>query len=983
MLDVINGYGNNLKYNNLLIKKFKKKSVHSELCHISHKETIEKQKTTTRIYFNSIERNIFNLKNCIIWYENKLSKGIYEYCFGLNSENNLKILSKDHINFKENFSLKINYDDIIESQFVFAKNSETSEICLLIKLNLSNLSESELDHFITKYDLFQSNDNIKNCYFLNLGVFDVEDTVYNFFSFISEVRVIDNSKPYLKIVSTKNKNSEFNESEKEFIETLNEFFDEDSFSEDITNDKINPFVKKKDETNTHSKNQTNKTQDKTKPKTKQKRNKSIKQPSEKTTPSIQKTNPPIFTNLENEEIYAENYSQKRHDLIILGKKVCDSKILLADLAGVTVKDIDIWYQKGYEGKKPFNRFYIEYIDAAEYYENNKNNMGQEDDFNSINKYRLKIFNAAIKEGKTKKFACKLANFNMKTVEDWIYKGNHRIKPYVDFIDEYHRANEYAMKKAADIPNNVKIQVIALIKSGKTLNQAAKSINKGIYSSDIIYNYNKGKNGDEYYYKFYHDCETAREGYLKAIKFSEETDESYSIPTAVDFEELDDSFERPYDPEFDNIENFIYFSNSGANPENSYKANRKFKENRPKNHKPHLSEDKTPLKKSKPHFTKDKFPLIKNKLHFTDANVQIKLKLFNLYIEEGKTIKEASKLSDLYLEDVNEWISKGSLGIKLYSNFYKKYEDAKKFYIEKENKNKEKIQSEIIRLIKKGKSIESAINLARKNIPESTVLNWYAEGSKGNEKYIDFYKKCNEAIEYYESKHGKHEKDLKEQNYFLSEEVQNKLKIYISNIKDGKNKKEASKISKLNYDETNKWLSRGYSKKEPYITFYKEYAEAKKSAIEKENKYKEEIQSEIIKLIKNGKTINESINMARKDLSETTIRNWYNYGRKGNGKYIDFYNKCNEAKEFYELSNYLQKLQYETKIYKIEKDSSEFIIRTRINNKYLINFFTKLNGYEKYIFKIISTAISDETMSVIIKFKIKNSDISIIENLFKD
>ena len=49
MLDVINGYGNNLKYNNLLIKKFKKKSVHSELCHISHKETIEKQKTTTRI----------------------------------------------------------------------------------------------------------------------------------------------------------------------------------------------------------------------------------------------------------------------------------------------------------------------------------------------------------------------------------------------------------------------------------------------------------------------------------------------------------------------------------------------------------------------------------------------------------------------------------------------------------------------------------------------------------------------------------------------------------------------------------------------------------------------------------------------------------------------------------------------------------------------------------------------------------------------
>lgn len=158
---------------------------------------------------------------------------------------------------------------------------------------------------------------------------------------------------------------------------------------------------------------------------------------------------------------------------------------------------------------------------------------------------------------------------------------------------------------------------------------------------------------------------------------------------------------------------------------------------------------------------------------------------------------------------------------------------------------------------------------------------------------------------------------------------------------------------------------------------------KKSAIEKENKYKEEIQSEIIKLIKNGKTINESINMARKDLSETTILNWYNYGRKGNEKYIDFYNKCNEAKEFYELSNYLQKLQYETKINKIGKDSSEFIIRTRINNKYLINFFTKLNGYEKYIFKIISTAISDETMSVIIKFKIKNSDISIIENLFKD
>lgn len=58
MLDVINGYGNNLKYNNLLIKKFKKKSVHSELCHISHKETIEKQKTKLE-YISILSKETF------------------------------------------------------------------------------------------------------------------------------------------------------------------------------------------------------------------------------------------------------------------------------------------------------------------------------------------------------------------------------------------------------------------------------------------------------------------------------------------------------------------------------------------------------------------------------------------------------------------------------------------------------------------------------------------------------------------------------------------------------------------------------------------------------------------------------------------------------------------------------------------------------------------------------------------------------------
>lgn len=221
MLEVITGYGNCLKYKDQLIQKFKRKSLNSKLYAIISEESGKKQKFTAQIHFNPIKKNYFNLNNCILWYENRLLEGRYEYYFGLNSENNLEILSDDPIKFKENFSLKINYDNITESQLVFAKDTETLKIYLLIKLDLNNLSESDLNYFINKYSLFQSNEPVKkHHYYLNLGYVYEEDTVFNFFSFISEVRIIDNTKPYLKIIYTKNDDYESFEDEKEFIEKL-------------------------------------------------------------------------------------------------------------------------------------------------------------------------------------------------------------------------------------------------------------------------------------------------------------------------------------------------------------------------------------------------------------------------------------------------------------------------------------------------------------------------------------------------------------------------------------------------------------------------------------------------------------------------------------------------------------------------------------------------------------------------------------------
>ena len=116
MLEIITGYGNCLKYKDKLIQNFKKKSLNREYYRITNKEQNDKSKLIAQVYFNPSKRNVSNLKNCILWYEKRLSEGKYEYSFGLNSENNLKIPSKYNINFKENFSLKINYDNISESQ---------------------------------------------------------------------------------------------------------------------------------------------------------------------------------------------------------------------------------------------------------------------------------------------------------------------------------------------------------------------------------------------------------------------------------------------------------------------------------------------------------------------------------------------------------------------------------------------------------------------------------------------------------------------------------------------------------------------------------------------------------------------------------------------------------------------------------------------------------------------------------------------------
>lgn len=117
------------------------------------------------------------------------------------------------------------------------------------------------------------------------------------------------------------------------------------------------------------------------------------------------------------------------------------------------------------------------------------------------------------------------------------------------------------------------------------------------------------------------------------------------------------------------------------------------------------------------------------------------------LEEGKTIKEASKEANTLELIVNRWIQLGKDGDERYSEFYEEYENILKggYADTDKSNNTEKTLSndelidKSINLLKEDKTLPEVIEILK--IPNYKINNWYHQGRLGIEPYDKFYNTC--------------------------------------------------------------------------------------------------------------------------------------------------------------------------------------------------------------------------------------------------
>ena len=179
---------------------------------------------------------------------------------------------------------------------------------------------------------------------------------------------------------------------------------------------------------------------------------------------------------------------------------------------------------------------------------------------------------------------------------------------------------------------------------------------------------------------------------------------------------------------------------------------------------------------------------------------------------------------------------------------------------------------VIKAISEGKSRQKAADEA--NIPLYKINHWYKEGKQGFGKdNIHFYKQI---------------KGIEKINKTKISAPENKMKLILADLENGKNIQELENISEI---EVENWISKGKQDIKPYREFYEKYNEIivnrrADEIIEYNNK---EINRKIFfENFKTGKNKEESAKNA--DLELSLVHAWYLKGKDKQEPYIDFFDK---------------------------------------------------------------------------------------------
>ena len=172
-------------------------------------------------------------------------------------------------------------------------------------------------------------------------------------------------------------------------------------------------------------------------------------------------------------------------------------------------------------------------------------------------------------------------------------------------------------------------------------------------------------------------------------------------------------------------------------------------------------------------------------------------------------------------------------------------------------------------LKAGKTYDAACKIA--NLNSKKIEHWYKLGKKGDKNYIAFYN------EY---------QPFRPENIERNEKMDKFLEALTNDNFENALKKSGLKASKVR-----SWYNLGEKGDEDYKNFYFGCKLLMPEGIPKEDTGKivnnEELMNEFITLIEDGKTNDEAISQLK--IPKFKVKNWFNQGKLGNKKYVDFYN----------------------------------------------------------------------------------------------
>lgn len=250
--------------------------------------------------------------------------------------------------------------------------------------------------------------------------------------------------------------------------------------------------------------------------------------------------------------------------------------------------------------------------------------------------------------------------------------------------------------------------------------------------------------------------------------------------------------------------------------------------------------------------------------------------------EGKTRKEAAALAEISLYKITHWYKEGRDGFgedNVY--FFKKLKTIEASLLKKLKKQ----MNTVLKVLKKGGSIDEAINSA--SISQEELDNWIKKGKNDIKPYKSFLKE--------------YQKYVKQSTDFNDEINVKGRVIFLNNIREGKTRKESAKKASMDLKLLDSWIIKGTKGQKPYNEFYIAYKEARKNTNVEPNSKEEKIKKEFINLMGQGYTLGEAAKLIENGAYAVEIKKWYIAGKKGVNKHLKFYVKCQEARNKFETN----------------------------------------------------------------------------------